>query len=222
MILKRHQVAEIVTDTLSELRFPIDDPPAFDRGEIIPVASSLYTEPDCWIKITGWWPDGAEWVVTFARAPRPREMARQFLASNGRTKGKPLREPHPLGTDLEIVERVGEAISLCDEPEMLSRAISGEYGKIANGARGRGGFTSLRHAAAVEQARESRKQLAMEKRMLDAQRRAKLQHVNVSGEMHVLKSMLDRAKTGGRHEPPAAIRKLEAIENRLDGLEEAA
>jgi hypothetical protein len=43
----------LLVDALTELRFPIDDPPPFDRGEIVAIASSLCTEPECWIRIKG-------------------------------------------------------------------------------------------------------------------------------------------------------------------------
>lgn len=219
MILKRDQVADILVDALTELRFPLDDAPALEPGEVIPIATSLYSEPRCWVRVRGWSRDGGEMVVEFRRAPRPREAPRLFLASNGRTTGKPLREPHPLGTDLEVVERVADAVAMCDEPEMISRAISSRYGDEANG---KNGHTSLRHRAAVEQARDARQTWTVEKRIGVVKLRAKQQRVDVSHELHIIEKALARARSGGRELPAAPMKRLEAVEALLDGVSEAA
>jgi hypothetical protein len=226
VILKRDQVADILVDALTHLRYPLDDPPAFEHREIVPVASSLYREPDCWIRVLGWVRDGDEWIVRFERAPRPRELAREFLAPNGRTASRPGRlEPHPVGTDPDVVDRVREAVALCDEPEMISRAISSEYAIVANG------HQSLRHAAAVEQARETRKDLAVRHRLADAHQRAKRQHLNVSTEVHIIGKAVDKAARGRRLDPaavtvehlsPGDARRLLALEALLDGTPQVA
>lgn len=103
-----------------------------------------------------------------------------------------------------------------DEPECVGPAIVDAYSESALF------WQSLRHAAEVQEAQQSRRLLNAEQRLADVQRRAKQQHVNVSGEVHVLSSMLERAKRGGRNEPPGAVKRLESLEARLDGLSDAA
>jgi hypothetical protein len=111
----------------------------------------------------------------------------------------------------EVVDRIAEARSLFDEPECISGGIV-SYTESANKA------DTLRHARDVEIARQDRQRLESEQRIRAAHERAKRQHVNVSGELHVVQKMLDRAKAGGRREPVAAIRRLEKVEETLDGV----
>lgn len=139
-----------------------------------------------------------------------REPARKFLAPNGRIAGKPLRELHDGGDPPEVVARIAEATSLCDEPEMPSKATVDAHAELART------YDRLRYCAELEQARKTRQMLSIEARMADVQRRAKLRGANVSGEMHVVKKMLDRARNGGRKDPPAAFERIERIEYRLD------
>lgn len=146
-------------------------------------------------------------------------MARKFLAPRARPGNghgylsEPLR---PLeGTEYhvdppEAVERVAGALRMCDEPECCSEDVV-SYAESA--------FTAdtLRHAAEVEVAQEDRKRLEMEQRIVNAERRARLQHMNLSGEFFLIRKMLDRAQAGGRKEPEGAVRRLEDAEAVLDG-----
>jgi hypothetical protein len=219
MILKRDHVADILIDALTELRFPLDDAPTLERGEVIPIATSLYSEPRCWVRVRGWSRDGDEMVVEFKRAPRPREPRGRFLARPRELPPADLRSHSGITfTEPELDDHVRDATALCDEPEMISRAISGKYGEQANG---RNGHTSLRHSAAVEQARDARQTWTIEKRISVVKQRAKQQHVNVSGELHVIEQMLARARSGGRR-LDAVTERIERVEALLDGVSEAA
>lgn len=153
-----------------------------------------------------------------------REPTRKFLAPNGRIVNKPLRDlPAGSGTlqpspeQLEEAERVADATSLCDEPEFPSGAIIDAYRDLGRT------FDRLRHAADVEQREQNRAALmeavgpaiALEHRMVDARRRARMQGVDVSRELHVMRKDLERARNGGR-EPTAVARRMASLEARLD------
>lgn len=143
---------------------------------------------------------------------------RRFLAPGGRVGdghgylAEPEREldatsePDPP----DVVARIRDATCMVDEPECIGPAIVDAYSESARF------FDSARHSLEVEQLREIRRQLSMEQRIAEIRRRAKLQHVNVSTELHALGKMLERARQKGKPDPPAAGRKVEALEGRLD------
>ena len=148
-----------------------------------------------------------------------REPARRFMAPNGRTVTQPLRELPVVADEPEVVDRIREATSLFHEPEFPSKATVEALADLGRT------HDRLRHAAEVEQAHAIRGALTVEQRMMDAQRRAKLQRVDVSHELHIMRQMVDRARKGGRHDPPAALARIERVEAVLDyrpDLEEAA
>ena len=148
-----------------------------------------------------------------------REPARRFLAPNGRTVTQPLRDFPMVADEPEVVDRIREATSLFHEPEFPSKATVNAQADLGRT------HDRLRHLAEVEQAHEIRETLSLEARMMDAQRRAKLQRVDVSHELHIMRQMLDRARKGGRADPPTALARIERVEAVLDyrpDLEEAA
>ena len=118
----------------------------------------------------------------------------------------------------ETLEKIRDAASINDEPECVGPAILDGYQESARF------YESLRHLRDVEQAQQTRKLLTAEQRIKDAQARAKRTQTDFSHEFHICRKMIDRAKAGGRKEPPAAIRVLEKVEAALDGthLGEAA
>lgn len=101
--------------------------------------------------------------------------------------------------------------ALPDEPECVGPAILDGYAESARF------YESLQHLRDVEAAQQSRKLLTAEQRLLDAQARAKRTQTDFSHEFHICRNMIDRAKRGGRKEPPAAVRVLEKVEAALDG-----
>jgi hypothetical protein len=148
-----------------------------------------------------------------------REPTRKFLAPNGRIVNRPLRELHDGGDPPEVVQRIAEATSLCDEPECPSKATVDAHADLAKT------YDRLRYLADLSEAQKARQLLSIEARMADVQRRAKLRHADVSGEIHIVKKMLERARAGGRADPRAAMNRIELIEARLDwrpDLDEAA
>jgi hypothetical protein len=115
----------------------------------------------------------------------------------------------------EEQEMVAAALTLRDEPEAIGRAIVDAYGELA------AYHQSVRYRQAVEQARIARQALDPEDRLVDAMARARRAHLNLSGEFHVLRKMLERLRRGGR-KLDTFVKRLERIEARLDGIDEAA
>lgn len=150
-----------------------------------------------------------------------RPPAPHFLAPNGRGHvTRPLR-PYPEHADPDELaleaEEVKDATRFCDEPEMIGPAIVDAYGESA------WFYKSLQHQADVEAAQQARKFLTAEQRLADVQSRAKRKQVaDLKPEFQAMRAMLDRARRGGRQDPPAVTRKLERIEAKLDGLGFAA
>jgi hypothetical protein len=138
--------------------------------------------------------------------------ARRFLASQARAGdglgylSQPERELPVVADPPEVAERIGEARSMCDEPEAPSRAWVDAEAELAV-ERNR-----LRLLHRAEQAQRARQFVSMENRMRDADRRAKLQHVDLTSEFFVLRKMLGRGKER------AALVRLEGLEARLDGV----
>ena len=73
-------------------------------------------------------------------------------------------------------------------------------------------YDRLRLEQQVRDARDIRQQLTVEHRMADAHRRAKLKHIDLTGEFYILRKMLARGNE------QAAIDRLERAEARLDGV----
>jgi hypothetical protein len=150
---------------------------------------------------------------------KPRFLAPQGRSGDGRGYlNMPLRALPPDDSPETAAEakRVAEAAAMCDEPEAVGPAILDAFGESARY------YETLRHQANIERARVARQELNVEQRLRGVEERAKRQHINVSGELHVIRSMLERAKSGGRKEPPAAVDRLERIEAVLDGIPLAA
>lgn len=110
----------------------------------------------------------------------------------------------------DVVERVAAATTLYDEPESIGDAVA-SYTEVAHR------IDSLRRAAEIEDMRERRKALRLEHRLEDARQRAKRRHVNVRNDLFVISRMLERARRAGNGEPAAAVKRMEAVEARLDG-----
>ena len=155
-----------------------------------------------------------------------REPTRRFIAPNGRIVTQPLRDLPLVADEPEVRDRIREATSLFHEPECPSKATVDAIADLGRT------HSRLRHAADVEQREQDRQALTgrlgavagMEARMLDVRRRAKLQRVDVSRELHVMRKDLERARGSGR-QPDGVGRRLIALEARLDhrpDLEEAA
>lgn len=138
--------------------------------------------------------------------------ARRFLAPQGRAGNghgylsQPARQYPVVADEPEVVERIRTATSTCDEPEAPSDAwVDAEADLAAERNRVR----LLRQAELAQQARQH---ITVENRMRDAERRAKLKHVDVSRELFLLSKMLERGNEA------AATGRLENLEARLDGV----
>jgi hypothetical protein len=164
-----------------------------------------------------------------------KKPARRFLAPNakaGNGHGYYSQPQRPLADSDGITDadqladeaaRVSERSRLCDEPEAPGPAIVDAQADLARH------YDYLRHLADVEQREMARRHLSMEARMAEANRRARLQRIDVSREMRACQVMLERSRKGcqtrndgldtcvcDRCNPPAAVRKLASVEARLD------
>lgn len=149
----------------------------------------------------------------------PRD-ARHFLApsSDAIYVAAPPRELPEVADEPSTVERIRDAASIRDEPEAVSSAWANGRPWLRENAKDARRRHTEHRTADVGQRRVIRDQLDMEDRMKDAQRRAKRHHVDVSHELHVLGKMLERARNGGRKEPPSAVKRMAKLEARLDEL----
>lgn len=146
--------------------------------------------------------------------PARRFLAPQARSGNGHGYLTQPQRPYPEHSDpTELArerERVAEHTRMCDEPEAPGPDIIDAQRDLART------YDRLRHHADVQQREEIRQHLTVEHRMAEAHRRAKQQRIDLSSELHACKQMLDRARKGGRTEPPALLRKLTEAEARLD------
>jgi hypothetical protein len=175
------------------------------------------------------------------REPRGRRfLAPTGSGGNGAYVSQPLRGVPEVQSDAseaaaravevspEVAERIRAAATLYDEPESIGAAVA-SYVEVAHKV------DSLRRAREIEDMRERRRSLSLEQRMEDARQRAKRQHVDISHELHVIAKALERARRSQREgavpesrdelrearrrrglEPPAAVRRMEAVEALLD------
>jgi hypothetical protein len=138
--------------------------------------------------------------VNRSRRPRRRFLA---LSSDALYTSEPVRrlESTMIPDPPEVVELIAAAVSLKDEPECVSDAILDTYGRDA------AYFRSVRHAAEVEGLREQRAGMSHERRVLDAEARAKVQHrSDVRGDLLALGKALERARRS------AGLRLVEGVD----------
>lgn len=131
--------------------------------------------------------------------PRMTSEKPLYLAPKART-----------GNGLGYVNRPEAAMR--GEPECIGPAILDGYAE-SNELR-----YSQRHALEVAQQRHVRKELTVEARIRDVERRAKQSHRDLHSDIRLMRRMLDRSNAGGRKPSASLIRRLEAIEASLDGI----
>lgn len=138
--------------------------------------------------------------------------SRRFLAPQARSGdgkgylGRPDRPYPPVADEAETAARIAEARAICDEPEAIGPAIVDAYAELGRT------FDELRRKAQIEQARIARTLLTVEARIRDAQRRAKIQRMDVTSELWLIRKMLIRGNE------TAALVRVERLEARLDGV----
>lgn len=138
--------------------------------------------------------------------------ARRFLAPGARVGqglgylSQPARPLPEVADEPEVIDRIRSATSTCDEPEAPSGAWVDAQSELA-AERNR-----LRVLLRAQTARQDRQSITIENRMRDAHRRAKLQHIDMTGEFHVQRKMIERGNQA------AALTRLERVEARLDGV----
>jgi hypothetical protein len=148
--------------------------------------------------------------------PKPRKPAGRFLAPNGRTRSRPLREPPSLGVHeedrLREVELVAAHTDPRDEPESIGPAILKSYAEVNRR------ILTQQHILDVAEAQDRRPELTPQNRLDDVHRRAKHAHVDMSHEIHLVQRAIDRARLRGQPVKPAALERLEGLEALLDGV----
>jgi hypothetical protein len=155
----------------------------------------------------------AELEADLRRSLRGRRFLTKGSGNGHGYVAQPKREYPAVADEPDVLERIASATALADEPEAPSSAWVDAEAELA-AERNR-----LRHLAVVAQRIEIRRELTVEARIRDVQRRAKDQRVDISGELYVIRKMRSRSQRAGHtKEPPAAMRRLEAVEARLDGV----
>jgi hypothetical protein len=142
-----------------------------------------------------------------------RAHARRFMlpgAGKGSTSlgytTQPIRDLPIVADEPHVIERIASATDTRDEPESPSPAWVDAESELA-AERNR-----VRLLKQAEMAQQARKHITTENRMRDAQRRAKLKHVDITGELFVMRKMLTRGNE------QSAVTRLEQLEARLDGV----
>ena len=142
-------------------------------------------------------------------------IAFQARAGNGHGYLTQPPRPYPVVPDPpEVVGRIRDATSTTDEPEAPS-------GAWLNATKDRALMLNRQaRLADIAQAQKLRPALTVEHRMADAQRRARMQSIDIRKEFTAVRRMLDAARTESdrrrQRTEAAAIRRLEGIELRLD------
>jgi hypothetical protein len=144
--------------------------------------------------------------------PTPRRHPGRFLAPNGRTRTKPLRELPTVADEPEQVDRIREARTFADEPEGLGPAILETYAQVNRR------ILTQQHVLEVAEAQERRPELTPQHRLDDVHRRAKHAHVDLSHEIHLVGKAIERARLRDQPVNPRAIERLTRLEALLDGV----
>jgi hypothetical protein len=143
---------------------------------------------------------------------RPRRPAGRFLAPNGRTRTKPLRELPQVADEPEQVDRIREARRFADEPEGIGPAILTSYAEVNRR------IMSQQIVLEVAAAQDRRPELSPQNRLDTVHQRAKHAHVDMSHPIHLVQKAIDKARLREQPIAPAALVRLEGLEALLDGV----
>ncbi len=143
---------------------------------------------------------------------KPRQPAGTFLSPTG-LRHTPMRKMPAVADEPETVDRIRDATTLRDEPEVITdKAILRDWGQVALL------HQSQQHALDVANMQEIRPELPPEKRLEDIRRRARHSNVDLSRETMIMGAEITRARTGNRQVPGRVLRRLGTVEALLDGL----
>lgn len=147
---------------------------------------------------------------------RPRRPAGRFLAPNGRTRTKPLREVPSDGIHeedrLREVELVASHTDPRDEPEGIGPAILESWAEVNRR------ILTQHHILEVAEAVERRPELTAAHRLETVRQRAKHAHVDMSHPIHLVQLAVDKARLREQPVNPRALERLEGLEALLDGV----
>lgn len=145
-------------------------------------------------------------------ASRPRKPPGRFLAPNGRTRTRPLRELPTVADEPDTIDRIREARTFADEPEGIGPAILDDWAEV------RRLHLSQQHAFDVAEMQTIRPQLSIEDRVRDIQRRAKQGGYDLRRETALMWRDIESANAGNRKPPKRVFDRAEALEGLLDGV----
>lgn len=147
---------------------------------------------------------------------RARTPAGRFLAPNGRTTSKPLRQVPSLAINeddrLREVEEVRAAASFRDEPEGIGPAILGDWADVNRR------ILTQHVIHEIAQAQQHRNELTPQNRLDTIHARAKHAHVDLSHPIHLVQKAIDKARLRDQPIAPAALDRLAGLEELLDGV----
>ena len=144
--------------------------------------------------------------------PRTRQPRGLFLAPNGRTRTKPLRELPIVADEPDHVDRIRDAANLRDEPECIGPANLTSWAEVNRR------IYTQQHVLEVAQAQERRPELTAQNRHDDLYRRAKQAHVDLSHELHLVQRAIDKARLRDQPIAPSELDRIERLEALLDGV----
>jgi hypothetical protein len=143
--------------------------------------------------------------------PKPRTPAGRFLGPTG-IRYSPLRDLPIIADEKELVDRIRDAATLRDEPEMIGPAILDSYAE-SNAFK-----HTQQHQADVLAAQQIRPALKAEDRLKDIYRRAKHARVDLSHEIGIMERDLDKARKRGDEPKVHTLHRLTNLEGLLDGI----
>lgn len=149
--------------------------------------------------------------MTSHRTRAPRQPAGRFLGPTG-IRYKPLRDLPVVRDEQDLVDRIRDAATLRDEPEMIGPAILDSYAE-SNAFR----FTQ-QHQADVLAAQALRPTLKAEDRIRDIERRAKHARIDLSHELDIMNRDLTKARARGQDPKPHTLARVERLEATLDSM----
>lgn len=142
---------------------------------------------------------------------KPRQPAGRFLGPIG-VRYKPMRDLPIVRDEQDLIDRIKDATSIRDEPEMIGPAILNSYAE-SNAFK-----HSQQHQADVLNAQQIRPQLKAEDRIRDIQRRAKHAHIDLTHEISIMERDLRKARERGHEPKQHTLDRIWRLESTLDGI----
>ncbi len=191
MVFTSSEIGDVLAGRLSEVRFPIDQPPAWAVGETVRL---LRRNPDerrakrssVYVKVVAWYAapceegPGEEWVVKFRPATTPQEV--RLLTPAGRPKGSEIGYTNRLGVAMRGTADPGEAV----DDETLERFRKEALDRFQ------------RHRIRLARARRhERQKWPLDDRIREATAEAKRTGIDIRKDLRDLRRMRARGRSEG-------------------------